>query len=132
MFAKENPSVSKTIPLFEYGEFENVRLKPDQLAKLNGRWGEPLAKQRIAHFSRQKEAHGYKYRSDYAALLAWYPDEERCEALEDDKEVFVHEHAVDLRRNMQRVQQDWDRIFMQHQHGDRCQHGAVCAYLWSK
>lgn len=124
--------MNKPIPLFAYGEFENVRLTPAHLAKLQQRWGEKLTTQRIQHFSRQKEAHGYKYKSDYAAILAWYP-EDRTECIDDDPTPeMAKEIEIAKRRTRQEMQRQWDLDAAKHQHSERCQFGRVCRYVPAK
>lgn len=53
-----------------YGECENVLLSKDELEKLKAKFGVhwPLV---LSEFSTGKEAKGYKYKNDYAALLRW-------------------------------------------------------------
>ena len=53
----------------KFGQFNNVMLTPTEYAKLCERF--PDADGRIEHFSVQKQAKGYKYDSDYAAILSW-------------------------------------------------------------
>lgn len=60
----------RPIPLFAFGEFGNVRLSMAELAKLQERFGDQY-QERIDAFSESKAAHGYRYKSDYAAILAW-------------------------------------------------------------
>lgn len=54
----------------KYGECENVLLSNDELEKLKAKFGAywPLV---LSEFSTGKEAKGYKYKNDYAALLRW-------------------------------------------------------------
>ncbi len=63
----ENPPVA----LFAFGSCANVRLTAEELAKLKERFGPDAADGWIETLSLQKLAHGYKYLSDYAAILAW-------------------------------------------------------------
>lgn len=53
----------------KFGQFNNVMLTPTEYSKLCERF--PDADGRIEHFSVQKQAKGYKYDSDYAAILSW-------------------------------------------------------------
>lgn len=53
----------------KFGQFNNVLLTQTEYAKLCERF--PDADGRIEHFSVQKQAKGYKYDSDYAAILSW-------------------------------------------------------------
>ena len=59
-----------------YGQFQNVLLTNDQVTKLkekfNGRYEET-----IENFSMKKSAKGYKYESDYAAILSWERSDEK-------------------------------------------------------
>jgi len=54
-----------------HGEFENVRMTPEEKAKLSERFGEQNAQDLIERLSGYKKAKGKSYRSDYAALLNW-------------------------------------------------------------
>lgn len=53
------------------GEFGNVFLSKKEYQNLINRFGESNTREKIDYFSRQKEAKGYKYSSDYAAILNW-------------------------------------------------------------
>jgi hypothetical protein len=55
----------------KYGEFSNVELSSPELDKLVARFGREGALEWIETLSVQKAAHGYKYKSDLAAILAW-------------------------------------------------------------
>lgn len=58
-------------PKIKYGEFKNVLLTEEELNKLISGWGSETFQKRLAEFSKGKAAGGYKYASDYAALLKW-------------------------------------------------------------
>jgi hypothetical protein len=66
----------KTLTKKSYGQFGNVLLNDDQVTKLkekfNGHYDEKLE-----YFSEKKSAHGYKYESDYAAILNWAREDEK-------------------------------------------------------
>ena len=53
------------------GTFQNVLLTDDELQKLIERLGEEKAKAVIDNFSERKEMKGYKYKSDYLAIIKW-------------------------------------------------------------
>ena len=55
----------------KYGEFQNVLLTDKELEKLNTAFSEAGAKLLIEKLSSGKQAKGYKYKSDYAAILTW-------------------------------------------------------------
>jgi phage replication O-like protein O len=65
---KEN---SKETIKERYGEFKNVLLTDEERQKLTDRFGAEDAGRRIEQLSQGKEAKGYKYKSDYAAILNW-------------------------------------------------------------
>jgi hypothetical protein len=50
---------------------EGVLLSKDELAKLEAKFGAAAARERICNYSLSKKMHGYKYKSDYAAMLVW-------------------------------------------------------------
>lgn len=53
----------------KYGSFDNVLLTDAEFQKLHERFLD--ADDRIESFSQKKEAKGYSYKSDYAAILTW-------------------------------------------------------------
>ena len=54
-----------------YGEFQNVKLTKEEYEKLVIKFGDVIAKEKIEILSSGKESKGYKYSSDYAAILTW-------------------------------------------------------------
>jgi hypothetical protein len=64
--------------LFKYGSAENVSLSEAELARLKEKFGESEALEWIETFSLQKAAHGYRYKSDYHAILSWHRKETRA------------------------------------------------------
>jgi hypothetical protein len=67
------------------GSFKNVLLTDEELIKLDYRFGSDGSREWIETFSEQKAAKGYKYKSDYAAILAW--------ARRDQKRATAHVHT---------------------------------------
>lgn len=65
----------KIEPKQKYGSFENVMLTDKELAKLREKFSD--ADDKIEIFSQAKEAKGYKYKSDYAAILKWHWDDSK-------------------------------------------------------
>ena len=65
----------KIEPKQKYGSFENVLLTDKELAKLREKFQD--ADDKIEMFSQAKEAKGYKYKSDYAAILKWHWDDSK-------------------------------------------------------
>ncbi|MDH5511480.1 MAG: hypothetical protein OEZ32_14160, partial [Nitrospinota bacterium] len=55
------------------GEFENVQLREDEIEKLEERFGQMEARERINRLSEYMQSHGKakKYRDHYATILAW-------------------------------------------------------------
>lgn len=67
-----NPPPVKEKPVKKvYGEHQNVKLTEDELAKLREKFGDAGTESRIQKLSLGKAAKGYKYASDYAAILNW-------------------------------------------------------------
>jgi hypothetical protein len=64
-------SITKQDYINIYGEFENVKLTENEYEKLVDRFGELDALERIEALSSGKASKGYKYKSDYAAILSW-------------------------------------------------------------
>lgn len=58
-------------PKHKYGEFGNVLLTDDEYQKLVDKLGKEKADAVIKNYSEIKEMKGYKYNSDYMALLKW-------------------------------------------------------------
>lgn len=58
----------------EYGSYKNVLLTSDEFEKLKKDKGEKLAHEAIDYLSESKEMKGYKYKSDYLAILRWVFD----------------------------------------------------------
>ena len=54
-----------------YGEFQNVFLMDAELRKLNEKFGEKGAGEKIRNLSEQIESKGYRYKSHYATILTW-------------------------------------------------------------
>jgi hypothetical protein len=69
--------------LFAYGMFCNVRLTPVELQRLYERFGIDTARAWIETLSEGKAAHGYKYKSDYAAILVWSRREDKKKCLKE-------------------------------------------------
>ena len=67
---KEEDAKNKKTTHKIYGECKNVKLTDEELEKLKAKFGAywPLV---LSEFSTGKEAKGYKYKNDYAALLRW-------------------------------------------------------------
>ena len=66
---KIKPSASPKPQKHKHGQFQNVLLTDDELSKLRERFAD--ADKRIESFSLAKQAKGYVYKSDYAAILKW-------------------------------------------------------------
>lgn len=58
-------------PKHKFGEFGNVLLTDDEYQKLVDKLGKEKADAVIKNYSEIKEMKGYKYNSDYMALLKW-------------------------------------------------------------
>ena len=68
----EQPPAKKEKALkHKHGEFNNVLLTDDEYQKLVDKLGKEKADAVIKNFSELKEMKGYKYNSDYMALLKW-------------------------------------------------------------
>ena len=89
--------------IFKYGSQENVSLTMDEMVRLIERFTESGATDRIETFSLQKAAHGYKYKSDMAAILAWDRMEQKRAAKVNSERIPKH-MAVAPR-------EDWDAAF---------------------
>jgi len=59
---------------------ENVFLTPTESFKLIDLLGESAANERLQAFSDSKLAHGYKYKSDYHAIITWMRNDEKKKA----------------------------------------------------
>jgi len=58
-------------------EFDNLNVSTFELQKLVDRFGETGAYQRLEQLSLQKHAKGYRYKSDYHAVLSWERREQK-------------------------------------------------------
>ena len=56
------------------GEFKNVFLKQEEIDKLFKEYGQDQLEMIISKFSAKKEANGYEYKDDYAAIRNWVID----------------------------------------------------------
>jgi len=68
---QKEDTIQKKLYKRKYGEFQNVLLTDKEYEKLITEFTEAGAKVLIEKLSRGKEAKGYKYKSDYAAVLNW-------------------------------------------------------------
>lgn len=121
--------------LFAYGYFANVRLSVDEMAKLKERFGEIGADDRIETLSLAKRQHGYKYKSDFAAILAWA----RKDAKKNGNggtamELSVEDQAQAIQREQQRALHRWQQEMRLHRHGPLggCLHGMNCRFTEAK
>jgi hypothetical protein len=67
---KGNKSKKESIPKKAYGSLLNVLLTDDQVTKLKDKFNSHYP-DKLEYFSLKKAAKGYKYDSDYAAILTW-------------------------------------------------------------
>ncbi|MBA7466140.1 hypothetical protein ES707_01315 [subsurface metagenome] len=67
---KKKETIQKKLYKRKYGEFQNVLLTDEEYQKLKDKLGSE-ADRWIEEVSRGKAAKGYKYKSDYAAILNW-------------------------------------------------------------
>ena len=73
-----NKQTKKLKPIKQkYGEFLNVLLTTQEYEKLVKRFEKQDAEAKIENLSRGKKAHGYKYKSDYAAIIQWANKDDR-------------------------------------------------------
>lgn len=70
--SESNPNTNKAgkPPKHKYGEYQNVLLSDDDIAKLKARWPDSYL-QKIEQLSQGIEMKGYKYKNHYLALLKW-------------------------------------------------------------
>lgn len=67
---KKKETIQKKLYKRKYGEFQNVLLTDEEYQNLRDKLGAEADKW-IEEVSRGKAAKGYKYKSDYAAILNW-------------------------------------------------------------
>jgi len=54
------------------GEFENIILSKDEIAKLHDKLGKTLTDDLVERLSEYMQSKGKKYKSHYATILSWY------------------------------------------------------------
>lgn len=69
-----------------FGEFANVMLDDNEYSKLVEKFGEDGCKERIENISTSKESKGYKFKSDYATILAWDRKDSKGSSKPSDKD----------------------------------------------
>ena len=57
-----------------YGEYQHVRLTPEELQKLNEAYGEEMTRQCITYLDEYIEMKGYKAKSHYLCIKKWVVD----------------------------------------------------------
>jgi len=83
---EEKPPFRPVKPLEVKKEYaEGVLLTDTQFWKLATTYGEPMAKKLVDTLSSAKQAKGYKYKSDYHAILSWVVEKCKAEPLAERK-----------------------------------------------
>jgi len=79
------------------GEFENVQLREEEIEKLEKRFGQMEARERINRLSEYMQSHGKakKYRDHYATILAWARREEPRQTSPPPKRKSGWDEAMD-------------------------------------
>ncbi len=104
--------------LFQYGSACNVMLSAAELSKLRDRFGKAGAESRIEKFSLQKAAKGYKYKSDYFAILKWAHKDGDLSRVEDS--LTIEEQAACIQASQQRAFVEWQMEKRTHKHRLQC------------
>lgn len=71
----QNTNKAGKPPKHKYGEYQNVLLSDDDIAKLKAKWPDSYL-QKIEQLSEGIEMKGYKYKNHYLALLKWNKQED--------------------------------------------------------
>ncbi len=106
--------------LFQYGSACNVMLSDAELGKLRAKFGKMRAERFIETFSLQKAAHGYTYKSDFRAILAWARKDGEQERSCSEEALTIEERAKLLQASQQRAFVEWQLEKRTHKHRLQC------------
>lgn len=131
--------------LFNFGEFENVKLSAVQYSRLVKRLKPNHAREYIEKLSTyiaqytnpetgRVSGPAAKYKNHFAVITNWARRDGKIET--EDYDGPVDEPSPEVlylrEQNKRHMRENWDLDAANHKHGPACQHGRVCRFVPSK